>query len=98
MRTWINLAVSLCETARSPEQSAIKEALLKMDGLNLFLKSKKAQPTAAPNISPPLENPWFALRATKEKTAHLRRNSNFCTFLVRGAGLEPASLVKGNRF
>lgn len=83
MRQWIKQAVSLCETARSPEQSAIKEALLKMDGLNLFLKSKKAQPTAAPNISPPLKNPWFALRATKEKTAHSRRNSDFVPNLVR---------------
>ncbi|RWZ79070.1 MAG: hypothetical protein EOT04_02300, partial [Candidatus Chaera renei] len=89
MRAWINLAVSLRETAKNAESSAIKEALLKIEGLNLFLKSKKAQPAAAPNISPLLINPWFALRATKEKTAHSRRNSDFVPNLVRERGLEP---------
>jgi hypothetical protein len=57
---------------------------------------KKAQPTAAPEISPPLKNIWFALRATKEKTALARRNSDFFPILVRKAGIEPARLlVKG---
>jgi len=46
------------------------------------LKTKKAQPTAAQNVSPPLKNPWFALRATKEKKALSRRNSEFSPFLV----------------
>ena len=89
MRQWIKQAVSNGETAKKAEPSAIKEALTKMEGLNLFLKSKKARPAAAPNISPPLKNPWLALRATKEKTAHLRRNSDFSTFLVGDEGLEP---------
>ena len=47
----------------------------------LAVKTKKAQPTAAQNVSPP-KNIWLALRAAKEKTAHLRRNSDFSPFLV----------------
>jgi hypothetical protein len=39
-----------------------------MHGLNLFLKTKKAQPTAAPTAFPP-KNIWTALRAAKEKAA-----------------------------
>jgi len=46
------------------------------------LKTKQAQPTAAHfSVSPP-ENIWLALRAAKEKTAHLRRNSDFVPCLV----------------
>ena len=69
MRNWLKLAVSLCEIAKNGSFEAKKEALLQIDGLNLFLKSKKAQPTTAPEISPPLKNPWSALCATKEKAA-----------------------------
>ena len=46
-----------------------------MDGLNLFLKSKKAQPTAAPNAALPPENIWVLLRKTKEKIARMGDNS-----------------------
>jgi DNA invertase Pin-like site-specific DNA recombinase len=81
MRSWIKQAVSLCETAKNAEPSAIKNAFLEMNGLNLFLKSKKAQPTAAPEISPP-KNIWFLLRKTKEKAARMGDDFDFCTFLV----------------
>jgi hypothetical protein len=81
MRQWIKMAVSLCETATNGSLVAKKEALLQIDGLNLFLKTKKAQPTAAQTVSPP-KNIWFALRATKEKTALSRRNFPKSSFLV----------------
>ena len=62
----------------------------------MAVKTKKAQPTAASEISPPSENIWFLLRKTKEKTALMRRNSEFFPILVRKAGIEPARLlVKG---
>ncbi len=93
MRNWLKLAVSLCEIAKNGSFEAKKEALLQIDGLNLFLKSKKAQPTAAPEISPPLKNPWSALRATKEKTALSRRNSEICLLLAGARGIEPRSRV-----
>ena len=88
MRRWLKQAVSLCEIAKSGEHSAIKSAFLEMDGLNLFLKSKKAQPTAAQNISPP-KNIWLLLRKTKEKRAHQRPISEKNPFLVPREGIEP---------
>ncbi len=90
MRQWIKQAVSLCETAKNAEPSAIKEAFLKMEGLNLFLKTKKAQPTAAPEISPTSENIWFLLRKTKEKIARMGDNSEKSFFVVGMKGLEPS--------
>ena len=89
MRQWLKQAVSLCEIAKSGEPSAIKEAFLKMDGLNLFLKSKKAQPTAAPNAALPPENIWVLLCKTKEKIARMGDNSAKSCNLVRRRGLEP---------
>ena len=53
MRQWIKQAYNLNAIAKTAEPSAIKDALVKIEGLNLFLKSKKAQPMAAPAISPP---------------------------------------------
>ena len=70
MRQWLTQAASLCEIAKNNSLEPKKEALLQIEGLNLFLKSKKAQPTAAPAISPPLRNPWYSLREAKEKAAH----------------------------
>jgi hypothetical protein len=64
MRQWIKQAVSLCETAKKGEPNAIKDAFTKIEGLNLILKSKKAQPTAALETSPPYKNQWVALRAS----------------------------------
>jgi len=82
MRQWLKQAVSLCEIANSGEPSAIKRAFLEMDGLNLLLKSKKAQPTAAPNSFLPPENIWDLLRKTQEKRAQMRSNFPKSSFLV----------------
>ena len=83
MREWLRQAVSLCEIAKNNSLVAKKEALLQIEGLNLFLKSKKAQPTAAPEISPPLKNPWHSLREAKEKSGGKRPKSQNCTVLAQ---------------
>ena len=89
MRQWLKQAVSLCEIAKSGDFAAIKNALLQIDGLNLFLKTKKAQPTAAQTASPPLKNQWTALRAARQLAAkRLKIEKSF--LMVRKAGLEPA--------
>jgi hypothetical protein len=82
MRQWLKQAYDLNKIAKNAEPVAMKQTFAEIEGLNLFLKSKKAQPTAAPEISPPSENPWFLLRKTKEKTALVRRNSDFFPILV----------------
>jgi len=46
------------------------------------LKNKQAQPTAAPEISPPSENIWVLLRKTQEKIAHAGDNSSESSILV----------------
>jgi site-specific DNA recombinase len=94
MRQWLKQAVLLRKTAKSGDFVAIKDALLKIDGLNLFLKTKKAQPTAAQNVSPP-KNIWSALRAAKEKAALSGDNFQFSSVLVPRAGVEPATLSLG---
>jgi hypothetical protein len=83
MRQWLKLAVSLCEAAKSGSYVQQKNALQQIEGLNLFLKTKKAQPTAAHNSFLPPENIWLALRATKEKRALSRSVSENCPFLVQ---------------
>ena len=83
MRQWLKQAVSLYEIAKSGSYADIKQAFLEIDGLNLFLKTKKAQPTAAQSSFLPPENIWSALRATKEKTAQRAANSDFSPFVVR---------------
>ena len=93
MRQWLTQAVSLCEIAKNNSLELKKEALLQIEGLNLFLKSKKAQPTAAPAISPPLKNPWHSLREAKEKSGGKRPKSQNCTFLAGALGIEPRSTV-----
>ncbi len=90
MRQWLKTAVSLCEVVKSGSHADIKQAFLEMDGLNLFLKSKKAQPTAAPNAALPPENIWVLLRKTKEKIARMGDNSAKSCNLVRMKGLEPS--------
>ena len=82
MRQWLKQAVSLCEISKSGDFVAIKDAFLKIDGLNLFLNSKKAQPTAAQSSFLPPENIWFLLRKTKEKRAQMRSNFQKSSFLV----------------
>ena len=81
MHQWLKQSVSLCEVAKNGSYADIKQAFLEMDGLNLFLKTKKAQPTAAPNAFPP-KNMWLLLRKTKEKAALSGDNLGFDPFLV----------------
>ena len=88
MRQWIKQAVSLKKIAETAEPVAIKQALLEIDGLNLFLKTKKAQPTAAPNVSKKKKNQWTALRAARTSGA-TRRHLEKSFTLVRTRGLEP---------
>jgi hypothetical protein len=88
MRQWLKQAYDLNRIAEGGEFSVIKSAFLEMDGLNLFLKSKKAQPTAAPTAFPP-KNIWLLLRKAKEKAALSGDNSGFSPFLVPRRGLEP---------
>ncbi len=95
MRNWLKLAVSLCEIAKNGSLQNKKDALLQIDRLNLFLKTKKAQPTAAQNVYPSLKNHWFALRATKEKAARMGDQFNFVTSMVPRAGVEPTTLSLG---
>ena len=66
MRQWLKQAADLNRIAKSGERSAIKDALLKIEGLNLFLKTKKAQPTAAQTVSPPPKK-TFGLRSAQPK-------------------------------
>jgi CRISPR/Cas system CSM-associated protein Csm2 small subunit len=82
LREWLKQATDLNTTAKTNELGEMKQAFLQMDGLNLFLKSKKAQPTAAPNAALPPENIWVLLRKTKEKTAQRAANSDISPFLV----------------
>ncbi len=88
MRQWLTQAVSLCEIAKSGDFVAIKDAFLKIDGLNLFLNSKKAQPTAAQNAFPP-KDIWLLLRKAKEKAALSGDISAKSCNLVPEVGLEP---------
>jgi site-specific DNA recombinase len=86
-RQWLTRANSICKVAESDDLLTKKELCQEIFGSNLILKSKKAQPTAAHYSFLPPENIWLALRATKEKTAHSRRNSDFVPNLVRVPGL-----------
>ena len=94
MRQWLKQAADLNRIAKSGEHSGIKDALLKIEGLNLFLKTKKAQPTAAQTVSPP-KNIWFALRATKEKAALSGDSFQKSTLVVPEVGLEPTKTYVG---
>jgi hypothetical protein len=70
MRKWLEKANSICKvTTASDDLLAKKSLCLEIFGSNLFLKNKKAQPTAAQNVSPPSENIWDLLRKTQEKRA-----------------------------
>ena len=94
MRYWIEQASDLNRIARNAEPVAMKQAFTQIDGLNLFLKSKKVQPTAALEASPP-KNIWSALRATKEKAALSGDNLQFSSVMVPRAGVEPATFSLG---
>ena len=89
MRNWLKTAVSLCETAKTGSFAEIKQALLQIDELNLFLKTKKAQPTAAQNAAHPLKNQWTALRAALQHAAkRLKIEKSF--LMVGEEGFEPS--------
>ena len=94
MRQWLKTAVSLKRIAKDSDLFAKKQALLEIEGLNLFLKSKKVQPTAALEISPP-KNIWFLLRKIKEKAALTGDDFQFCSEMVPWAGVEPATFSLG---
>ena len=73
MTKWLGKAVSICSIAQTDDFSAKKQFLREIFGLNLFFNKQKCRRKRRP-ISNPLKNPWFALRATKEKTARLGDN------------------------
>ncbi len=97
MRQWLTQAVSFCKIAENNSLEPKKEALSQIEGLNLFLKSKKAQPTAAPAISPPLKKPWHSLREAKEKAAHADDQIQKSFLMAGETGLEPATPGFGDR-
>jgi site-specific DNA recombinase len=97
MRQWLKQASELNKIAKSGEPVAMKQAFSQIEGLDLFLKSKKAQPMAAPTAVLPPENIWSALRASLEKAAPTRRNSDFFPILVPRTGIEPATFGTGNQ-
>ena len=94
MRQWLKQAISLCEVAKGESYADIKQVFLEMDGLNLFLKTKKAQPTAAPIASPPKKNQWTALRAARILAATQPSGP----FLVGEEGLEPSRFIQPTDF
>ncbi len=87
MRKWIETAVSICKTTESDDLLAKKSLCFEIFGSNLFLKNKKAQPSAAQEISPPSENIWFLLRKTIKKAAPMGDNFSESLVLVRVRGL-----------
>ena len=89
MRQWLDNAISICSVAQNNDFTAKKNLLREIFGLNLFLTNKKVAVNGEQFQIFPLKNPWFALRATKEKTAHLRRNSEIFPFVEPRSGVEP---------
>ena len=69
MTKWLDRAVSICSIAHTDDFSAKKTLLREIFGLNLFLTNKNVATRGDQSQISPLKNPWFALRATKEKTA-----------------------------
>ena len=88
MTKWLGKAVSICSIAQTDDFSAKKQFLREIFGLNLFFNKQKCRRKRRP-ISNPLKNPWFALRATKEKTARLGDNFIEKSELEPRSGLEP---------
>ncbi len=68
MRQWLNQASDFNAIVKTAELSAIKETLVKIEGLNLFLKSKKTQLTVAPEISLLLWNMGIATQNARKKS------------------------------
>ncbi len=89
MRSWLDKAVSICSVAQTDDFSAKKSLLLEIFGLNLFLSNKNVAENGYQFQISPQKTPWFALRATREKTAQRAANSEFFPFLEPRSGLEP---------
>ncbi len=90
MRQWLKMAVSLCEIAKNAKPVVMKQAFSEIDGLNLFLTTKKArlQPRASSHFPP--ENIWLALRLAKEKAAHAGDDFQKSLLLAEREGFEPS--------
>ncbi len=93
MREWVKTAVSLCEIGENTPHEALREGLRKIDGLNLLMKNKKVVASNDQFPISPLKNPWFALRATKQKRARMRSISAKNRLMVGEKGLEPSHLA-----
>ena len=90
MREWLKQASDLNTIAKIAEPRAMKQAFLQMDGLNLFLKNKKARLQPCAKSHSPQENIWLALCAAKEKAAHAGDNSSKSFDLAEREGFEPS--------
>ena len=76
----------------------MKHAFSEIDGLNLFLTTKKARLQPRPSSHFPPENIWLALRAAKEKAAHADGNSEKSLLLAEREGFEPSVHVNAHLF
>ena len=89
MRNWLDKANSIRNIAYSDQFGAKKDALHEIFGLNLFLTNKNIAENGEQFQISPQKNPWFALRATKEKAAlagdHFQKIRN----LEPRSGVEP---------
>ena len=89
MTKWLDRAVSICSIAHTDDFSAKKTLLREIFGLNLFLTNKNVATRGDQSQISPLKNPWFALRATKEKTALSGDNFLISSNLEPRSGFEP---------
>ena len=90
MREWLKQASDLNKIAKTDDLREVKRTFLQMDGLNLFLKDKKARLLPRAKSHSPQENIWLALRESKEKAAHAGDNSEICPLLAEREGFEPS--------
>ena len=89
MTKWLDKAISICEIAHTDDFSAKKTLLREIFGLNLFLTNKNVAVNGDQSQISPLKNPWFALRATKDKTAHSGVNFLIYSNMEPRSGVEP---------
>ena len=88
----------LSKIAKTDDLGEVKRAFLQLDGLNLFLKDKKARLQPYAKSHSPQENIWLALRESKEKAAHAGDNSEICPLLAERVGFEPTVPLPARRF
>jgi site-specific DNA recombinase len=98
LREWLKQASDLSTIAKTNEPQEMKQAFLEMDGLNLFLKDKKARLQPCAKSHSPQENIWLALRASKEKAAHAGDVSEICPLLAEREGFEPSVHICAHLF